>query len=123
MAAARVAPPVSFRPFPQPGPSQQSLSSPTSFCLTCDFEPMPSNARLNNEGAVQRLLIPNGGIDAWMVTIGAVPRTLLSICASATPPAPGSLPARPHHTAGVAGWFQLPVVLSPRLGFPRATRP
>src|SRR3546814_21052574 len=103
MAAARVAPPVSFRPFPQPGPSQQSLSSPTSFCLTCDFEPMPSNARLNNEGAVQRLLIPNGGIDAWMVTIGAVPRTFLASCASAHPPAPGYL--RSEERRGGKEWF------------------
>src|SRR3546814_11193624 len=82
---------------------------------------MPSNARLNNEGAVQRLLIPNGGIDAWMVTIGAVPRTFLASCASAHPPAPGYLPARPHEMAGVAGGIPLPVVLMLGLGFPEVT--
>src|SRR3546814_18251175 len=82
---------------------------------------MPSNARLNNEGAVQRLLIPNRGIDAWMVTIGAVPRTFLASCASAHPPAPGYLPARPHQTAGIAGGVPLQVVLLPWPALPEVT--
>src|SRR3546814_10328761 len=63
----------------------------------------------------------NGGIDAWMVTIGAVPRTFLASCASAHPPAPGYLPARPHEMAGVAGGIPLQVVLMLGLGFPEVT--
>src|SRR3546814_13980412 len=110
MAAARVAPPVSFRPFPHPGPSQKSLSSPTSFCLTCDFDPMPSNARLNIEGSVQRLLILHGGTDAWLVTSGAAQRPFLASCAYAHPPPPGILPAWPHNLADVAGVLRLPVL-------------